>query len=59
MGLKILAENGVVNPMPGQCYRQRAWLDSLKAIAAKLGPSTLRAIGKRSPVTRSGRRKPR
>lgn len=49
MGLKILAENGIVDPVPGQWYRQQAWLDSFKAIAAKLGPSTLRAIGKTIP----------
>ena len=50
MGLKILADNGIVNPVPGQWYSQQAWLDSFKAISQKLGPSTLRAIGKSIPA---------
>ncbi len=49
MGLKILAEHGIVDPAPGMWYSQQAWLDSFKTIAAKLGPSTLRAIGKSIP----------
>ncbi len=50
MGLKALADNGIVDPVPGQWYSQPVWLDSLKAMTQKLGPSTLRAIDKSIPA---------
>jgi len=49
MGLKILAENGINDPKPGQWYPQQAWLDAFKTIADKMGPNTMLAIGKTIP----------
>jgi hypothetical protein len=46
---KILADNGIADPQPGKWYPQQAWLDSFKAIATKVGPSSLFSIGKAIP----------
>jgi hypothetical protein len=48
--LKMLAENGISNPVPGQWYKQKAWLDSFKTIAEKYGSNTLFEIGKAIPA---------
>ena len=44
--LKILADNGINEPQPGEWYSYQAYLNSLKAIAAKMGPATMFLIGK-------------
>jgi hypothetical protein len=44
--LKILAENGIVEPQPGQWYPLQAYLNAIKTVASKLGPATLFLIGK-------------
>jgi len=47
--LRVLAAHGIVDPKPGQWYRQQAWLDAFQEIAATLGPSTLFNIGRKIP----------
>ena len=47
--IAILAENGIVDPAPGQWYPQQAWLDSFRAISETIGAKTLHAIGRRIP----------
>ena len=47
--LEVLAENGIVDPLPGQWYSQQAYLNAFKAIAEKIGPFTLFEIGKNIP----------
>ena len=49
IALKILAENGIKNPVQGGWYSQKAWLDSFKEIAEKYGSNTLFEIGKAIP----------
>ncbi len=48
--LKILADNGIVDPQPGQWYPQQAWLNAFKSISNGMGPAALRAIGQQIPV---------
>lgn len=50
LGRKILADEGIVDPQPGQWYPQQAWLNTFRAIAEKIGPATLLAIGKAIPA---------
>lgn len=45
----ILADNGIIDPKPGEWYSQQAWLDAFRQIAEKIGPATLNAIGKQIP----------
>jgi len=47
--IKILEENGIHDPKPGQWYNQQAWLNSFKVIAEQIGNSTLNAIGQKIP----------
>jgi hypothetical protein len=47
--LKILAENGIIDPAPGQWYPQQLWLDAFKQIAERVGKSTLMQIGMKIP----------
>lgn len=47
---KILADQGIINPKPGQWYSQQAWLDAFRTIAEKIGAATLLAIGKAIPA---------
>ena len=49
-GLKLLAENGIENPQPGQWYSQQAWLNAFKSIAEGVGPSALKSIGNMIPA---------
>jgi hypothetical protein len=49
IGEKILQENGIVNPQPGEWYSQQAWLNAFRTIAEKVGDSTLYEIGKKIP----------
>ncbi|MDR3577004.1 MAG: hypothetical protein P4L50_24325 [Anaerolineaceae bacterium] len=44
--LKILADNGIDEPQPGEWYSYQAYLNALKAVATRLGPATLFLIGK-------------
>lgn len=47
--LKILAENGINDPQPGQWYSQQAWLDAFQTIAQQVGKHTLYLIGQKIP----------
>lgn len=47
--IKILNENGITNPQPGQWYSQQLWLNAFRSIADKVGDSTLYNIGMRIP----------
>lgn len=47
--IKILSENGINDPKPGNWYNQQAWLNAFKAIAEQIGSSTLNAIGQKIP----------
>ncbi|BDU77027.1 hypothetical protein [Mesoterricola sediminis] len=47
--LRVLAAHGIRDPQPGQWFRQQAWLDAFREIAATLGPNTLYAIGRKIP----------
>lgn len=49
IGRKILSENGINDPQPGQWYPQQAWLNAFKVIAEKVGGGTLYEIGKKIP----------
>ena len=48
-GIKVLADNGIVDPKPGQWYNQQAWLNAFKTISETIGASTLFAIGQKIP----------
>lgn len=48
-GIRILADNNIPNPQPGQWFKQQDWLNAFKTIAEKVGPKTLRAIGRKIP----------
>lgn len=45
---RILAENGIADPQPGQWYPQQSWLNAFAAIA-RIGDRTLAAIGRHIP----------
>ncbi len=45
--IKILAENGIVDPKPGQWYSQQAWLNAFKTITEQIGALTLYAVGQK------------
>jgi hypothetical protein len=47
--LKILEDNGISGPKPGEWYAQQNWLNAFKEIAEKLGDKTLFSIGKSIP----------
>jgi len=47
--IKILGDNGITDPKPGQWYKQQSWLDAFKSISEKVGNSTLNAIGQKIP----------
>ncbi len=47
--IKILSENGIANPQPGEWYGQQLWLNAFKNIAEKVGESTLYNIGQKIP----------
>jgi len=47
--IKILAENGIENPKPGNWYGQQLWLNAFKQIAENIGNSTLYSIGQKIP----------
>jgi len=47
--IKILADNQIVNPIPGNWYPQQLWLDAFKQIADKVGEATLQKIGNSIP----------
>jgi hypothetical protein len=46
---EILKKHGINDPKPGQWYSQQAWLNAFKEISEKIGPVTLRLIGKAIP----------
>ena len=43
--LKILKENGIDEPKPGEWYSQQNWLNAFKEISEKIGEHTLHQIG--------------
>ena len=47
--VRILAENRIPDPKPGLWYPQHAWLSAFRAIAEKIGPEALYAIGRKIP----------
>ena len=47
--MKILEQNGVIDPAPGMWYQQQAWLDAFKFISEEIGPNTLYNIGRKIP----------
>ncbi len=47
--LKILEENGIADPQPGNWYSQQSWLDAFRAISDSIGGATLSQIGKQIP----------
>lgn len=47
--IKILDENGIVNPEPGKWFSQQSWLNAFKSISEKIGNATLYSIGQRIP----------
>lgn len=47
--LKILGDNGIVDPKPGMWYSQQAWLNAFKNISEQIGKSTLYSIGQKIP----------
>lgn len=48
-GVKILADNGLINIQPDGWYSQQKWLNAFKQIAEKIGSGTLFLIGKSIP----------
>jgi hypothetical protein len=50
-GLRILKENGIIDPQSDKWYPQQAWLNAFRRIAEQIGQETLRAIGERIPET--------
>lgn len=47
--LKILEENNIKDPKPGQWYTQQDWLNAFRVISETLGPNTLFGIGQKIP----------
>jgi len=47
--MKILAENGIPHLEPDRWYPMTAYLACLRAIEEKIGPNTLRSIGRKVP----------
>jgi hypothetical protein len=43
---RILAENGIEDPLPGRWYRQQDWLNAFKQIAESIGEKSLFLMGK-------------
>ena len=48
---RILSDNGIINPQPGQWYSQEAWLDSFKTIVGQIGPNTLFLLARQIPLS--------
>jgi hypothetical protein len=46
---KMLADQGIVDPQPGEWYSQQAWLDAFRTISDKVGVLTLHKIGASIP----------
>ncbi|MBF0545303.1 MAG: hypothetical protein HQM08_12765 [Candidatus Riflebacteria bacterium] len=49
LGLKILKENGIADPIPEKWYSQQSWLNAFKQISETVGINTLNLIGKSIP----------
>jgi hypothetical protein len=49
LGLRMLSENNINDPKPGNWYSQQDWLNAFKQISEKVGLNTLFAIGKSIP----------
>lgn len=46
---KMLGDNGIKDPQPGQWYPQQAFLNGFKMVADKTGPAVMKNIGKSIP----------
>jgi hypothetical protein len=44
--VKILNDNGIKDPQPGQWYPQQSYLNAMKLISERTGPMVLKSIGK-------------
>jgi hypothetical protein len=51
MFANILAEHGIAQPNAEAWYRQQSWLSAFETIASKVGPATLKNVGKKIPET--------
>ena len=49
MGLRLLAENGIKDPVADGWYNQQLWLNAFKQISEKIGALTLYTIGMSIP----------
>ena len=47
--VRILTDNRIADPRPGQWYPQQAWLNAFRAIAEEIGPEALYDIGRKIP----------
>jgi len=47
--LQILRQLGIEDPQPGEWYNQQAFLSAFREIAEKIGPNTLKVIGRTIP----------
>ncbi|MCG8455307.1 MAG: DUF2378 family protein [Holophagales bacterium] len=48
---RILAENGIADPLPDRWYPLRSWLASFDTIVKDVGPNTLHMIGRHVAAT--------
>jgi len=46
---RILADNGIEDPQPGQWYNQQNWLNAFAEINKRMGKSALTLIGQKIP----------
>ena len=51
IALKILEDNNIPEPQPGNWYKLQDYLNAFKIISDKLGNATLEVIGKKIPET--------
>jgi hypothetical protein len=51
LGEKMLRDEGIDEPKPGEWYGQQAWLNAFRNISEKVGALTLRKIGNSIPET--------
>lgn len=51
LALQILARHRIVDPQVDKWYLQQDWLDAFQEIAEKIGPTTLKLVGRSIPDT--------
>lgn len=47
--LRILEENGIPEPEPGEWYSMQAYLDAFEQLDTSIGPNTVQRIGRQIP----------